>query len=193
MGRSSRRTACGSRRGHGARVLKASGSITSRWPMRQLLRSEIDVQVWARSAGITIAQPGGFAVPKRFGSCTKMRQHRETRSGSTPPLGTHEQVHRFLIEHYRDFPSGSRPSSRVLTSATRTAGELCEGHRGRTPANFVRVEGDYSTDKITARSRTPRKPRSTPCCHRPPRHGSRRRQRRHHAKATSGRNQRRKS
>jgi threonyl-tRNA synthetase len=119
---------------------------------------KIDVQVWsAIGREFTIAtNQVDFAVPKRFGLVYKDRDNTE----KTPlcihraPLGTHERFIGFLIEHYAgNFPLWIAPEQvRVLTLGDEEplvnyAKAIVDELR----ANFVRVEGDYSTDKINGK------------------------------------------
>jgi threonyl-tRNA synthetase len=119
---------------------------------------KIDVQVWsAIGREFTIAtNQVDFAVPAKFGLQYKDRDN----TMKTPlcihraPLGTHERFIGFLIEHYAgNFPLWLAPEQvRVLTIgdeeplvnyAKQTVNEL--------RANYVRVEGDYSTNKINGK------------------------------------------
>src|SRR5437867_7379032 len=119
---------------------------------------KIDVQVWsAIGREFTIAtNQVDFAVPKRFGLVYKDRDNTE----KTPlcihraPLGTHERFIGFLIEHYAgNFPLWLAPEQvRVLTIGDEEplvnyANAIVQELR----ANFVRVDADYSTNKINGK------------------------------------------
>ena len=119
---------------------------------------KIDVQVWsAIGREFTIAtNQVDFAVPKRFGLVYKDRDNTE----KTPlcihraPLGTHERFIGFLIEHYAgNFPLWLAPEQvRVLTIGEEEplvnyAKAIVQELR----ANFVRVEADFSSNKINGK------------------------------------------
>ncbi|MCC7373012.1 MAG: threonine--tRNA ligase [Verrucomicrobiales bacterium] len=119
---------------------------------------KIDVQVWsAIGREFTIAtNQVDFAVPARFGLTYRDRDN----TGKTPlcihraPLGTHERFIGFLIEHYAgNFPLWLAPEQvRVLTIGDDDA--LVSYARAivdELRANFVRVEGDYSPNKINGK------------------------------------------
>lgn len=119
---------------------------------------KIDVQVWsAIGREFTIAtNQVDFAVPKRFGLVYRDRDN----SSKTPlcihraPLGTHERFIGFLIEHYAgNFPLWLAPEQvRVLTVGDDDA--LVAYARGivdELRAAYVRVEGDYSPNKINGK------------------------------------------
>jgi threonyl-tRNA synthetase len=119
---------------------------------------KIDVQVWsAIGREFTIAtNQVDFAVPKRFGLVYKDRDNTE----KTPlcihraPLGTHERFIGFLIEHYAgNFPLWLAPEQvRVLTLGDEEPlVNYAKAIVNELRANFVRVEGDYSTDKINGK------------------------------------------
>ena len=119
---------------------------------------KIDVQVYSTiGREFTIAtNQVDFAVPRRFGLVYKDRDNTE----KTPlcihraPLGTHERFIGFLIEHYAgNFPLWLAPDQvRVLTIGddaplvdyARALVQELRSHR-------VRVEGDYSTNKINGK------------------------------------------
>src|SRR6266568_444282 len=119
---------------------------------------KIDVQVWSvigREFTLATNQVD-FAVPKRFGLVYKDRDNTD----KTPlcihraPLGTHERFIGFLIEHYAgNFPLWLAPEQvRVLTigddeKLVAYAKEILNELR----AGFVRVEEDYSTNKINGK------------------------------------------
>jgi threonyl-tRNA synthetase len=119
---------------------------------------KIDVQVWsAIGREFTIAtNQVDFAVPKRFGLVYKDRDNTE----KTPlcihraPLGTHERFIGFLIEHYAgNFPLWLAPEQvRVMTLGDEEPlVNYAKAIVNELRANFVRVEGDYSTDKINGK------------------------------------------
>ncbi|MGO8699568.1 MAG: threonine--tRNA ligase [Limisphaerales bacterium] len=119
---------------------------------------KIDVQVWSvigREFTLATNQVD-FAVPARFGLKYRDKDNLE----KTPlcihraPLGTHERFIGFLIEHYAgNFPLWLAPEQvRILTIgedeklvayATAIMRELRE--------NFVRVDTDYSSNKINGK------------------------------------------
>jgi threonyl-tRNA synthetase len=119
---------------------------------------KIDVQVWSvigREFTLATNQVD-FAVPARFGLTYRDRDNTE----KTPlcihraPLGTHERFIGFLIEHYAgNFPLWLAPEQvRVLTIGDdepllNYARSIVTELR----ANFVRAEGDYSTNKINGK------------------------------------------
>ncbi|HVU28027.1 MAG TPA: threonine--tRNA ligase, partial [Verrucomicrobiae bacterium] len=119
---------------------------------------KIDVQVWsAIGREFTIAtNQVDFAVPKKFDLVYRDRDN----STQTPlcihraPLGTHERFIGFLIEHYAgNFPLWLAPEQvRVVTIGDEEklisyAKEIVNGLR----ANFVRVESDFSSNKINGK------------------------------------------
>jgi threonyl-tRNA synthetase len=119
---------------------------------------KIDVQVWsAIGREFTIAtNQVDFAVPKRFGLVYKDRDNTE----KTPlcihraPLGTHERFIGFLIEHYAgNFPLWLAPEQvRVLTISDDAAlVDYAKGIVNELRTAMVRVEGDYSNNKINGK------------------------------------------
>lgn len=119
---------------------------------------KIDVQVWsAIGREFTIAtNQVDFAVPKRFGLVYRDRDN----VGKTPlcihraPLGTHERFIGFLIEHYAgNFPLWLAPEQvRVLTVGDdEPLVAYAKGIVDELRAGFVRVEGDYSANKINGK------------------------------------------
>jgi threonyl-tRNA synthetase len=119
---------------------------------------KIDVQVWsAIGREFTIAtNQVDFAVPAKFGLTYRDRDNTE----KTPlcihraPLGTHERFIGFLIEHYAgNFPLWLAPEQvRVLTigeeeSLINYAKAIVTELR----ANMVRVDADYSSNKINGK------------------------------------------
>ena len=119
---------------------------------------KIDVQVWsAIGREFTIAtNQVDFAVPAKFGLKYRDRDNSE----KTPlcihraPLGTHERFIGFLIEHYAgNFPLWLAPEQvRVLTLGEdepllNYAKQIVNELRG----NFVRVESDFSSNKINGK------------------------------------------
>jgi threonyl-tRNA synthetase len=116
------------------------------------------VQVWSvigREFTLATNQVD-FAVPAKFGLKYRDRDNSE----KTPlcihraPLGTHERFIGFLIEHYAgNFPLWLAPEQvRVMTLGDEEplvayAKAIVDELR----ANFVRVEGDYGTDKINGK------------------------------------------
>src|SRR6266498_3726802 len=119
---------------------------------------KIDVQVWSISGReFTIAtNQVDFAVPRRFGLVYRTRDNRE----ETPlcihraPLGTHERIIAFLIEHYAgNFPLWLAPEQvRVLTVGD---DEQLVGHAKalvtELRGNMVRAELDAGSDKINGK------------------------------------------
>jgi threonyl-tRNA synthetase len=119
---------------------------------------KIDVQVWSvigREFTLATNQVD-FAVPKRFGLVYKDRDNTE----KTPlcihraPLGTHERFIGFLIEHYAgNFPLWLAPEQvRVLTIGDEEPlVNYAKAIVNELRANFVRVDADYSTNKINGK------------------------------------------
>src|ERR1700716_2305479 len=119
---------------------------------------KIDVQVWSaigREFSIATNQVD-FAQPKSFGLVYKDSDNTE----KTPlcihraPLGTHERFIAFLIEHYAgNFPLWLAPEQvRVLTIGDEEPlVNYAKAIVNELRANFVRVEGDYSTNKINGK------------------------------------------
>jgi threonyl-tRNA synthetase len=119
---------------------------------------KIDVQVWSvigREFTLATNQVD-FAVPKRFGLEYRDRDN----TMKTPlcihraPLGTHERFIGFLIEHYAgNFPLWLAPEQvRVLTVGDEEPlVNYAKAIVNELRANFVRVEGDYSTNKINGK------------------------------------------
>jgi threonyl-tRNA synthetase len=119
---------------------------------------KIDVQVWSvigREFTLATNQVD-FAVPKRFGLVYRDKDNTD----KTPlcihraPLGTHERFIGFLIEHYAgNFPLWLAPEQvRVLTIGEEEplvnyAKAIVQELR----ASFVRVDADYSTNKINGK------------------------------------------
>jgi threonyl-tRNA synthetase len=119
---------------------------------------KIDVQVWSvigREFTLATNQVD-FAVPARFGLTYRDRDNTD----KTPlcihraPLGTHERFIGFLIEHYAgNFPLWLAPEQvRVLTIGEEEplvnyAKQIVDELR----ANFVRVEADFSSNKINGK------------------------------------------
>ena len=119
---------------------------------------KIDVQVWsAIGREFTIAtNQVDFAVPKKFGLTYRDKDN----SDKTPlcihraPLGTHERFIGFLIEHYAgNFPLWLAPEQvRIMTIGDEEplvnyAKQIVNELR----ANFVRVEADFSSNKINGK------------------------------------------
>jgi threonyl-tRNA synthetase len=119
---------------------------------------KIDVQVWSvigREFTLATNQVD-FAVPKRFGLVYKDRDNTE----KTPlcihraPLGTHERFIGFLIEHYAgNFPLWLAPEQvRVLTIGDEEPlVNYAKAIVNELRAGFVRVEADFSTNKINGK------------------------------------------
>ena len=119
---------------------------------------KIDVQVWSvigREFTLATNQVD-FAVPKRFGLVYRDKDNTD----KTPlcihraPLGTHERFIGFLIEHYAgNFPLWLAPEQvRVLTIGEEEplvnyARAIVQELR----AHFVRVEADFSSNKINGK------------------------------------------
>src|SRR5437870_795830 len=119
---------------------------------------KIDVQVWSvigREFTLATNQVD-FAVPKRFGLVYKNRDNTEktTLCIHRAPLGTHERFIGFLIEHYAgNFPLWLAPEQvRVLTIGDdEPLVSYAKAIVAELRANFVRVEEDYSTNKINGK------------------------------------------
>jgi threonyl-tRNA synthetase len=97
-----------------------------------------------------------FAVPKRFGLTYRDRDNTE----KTPlcihraPLGTHERFIGFLIEHYAgNFPLWLAPEQvRVMTiGEEEPLVSYAKGIVAELRANMVRVEADFSSNKINGK------------------------------------------
>ena len=119
---------------------------------------KIDVQVWsAIGREFTIAtNQVDFAVPSRFGLTYRDRDNTD----KTPlcihraPLGTHERFIGFLIEHYAgNFPLWLAPEQvRVLTIGDEEPLlNYAKGIVQELRENFVRVDTDFSTNKINGK------------------------------------------
>ncbi|HEY3762970.1 MAG TPA: threonine--tRNA ligase [Verrucomicrobiae bacterium] len=119
---------------------------------------KIDVQVWSvigREFTLATNQVD-FAVPKKFGLTYRDRDNTE----KTPlcihraPLGTHERFIGFLIEHYAgNFPLWLAPEQvRVMTIGEDEALlNYAKAIVNELRANFVRVDADYSSNKINGK------------------------------------------
>ncbi len=119
---------------------------------------KIDVQVWSvigREFTLATNQVD-FAVPAKFGLTYRDRDN----SDKTPlcihraPLGTHERFIGFLIEHYAgNFPLWLAPEQvRVLTiGEEEPLLNYAKAIVNELRANMVRVEGDYSSNKINGK------------------------------------------
>ena len=119
---------------------------------------KIDVQVWSvigREFTLATNQVD-FAVPARFGLVYRDKDNTD----KTPlcihraPLGTHERFIGFLIEHYAgNFPLWLAPEQvRVLTiGEEEPLMNYAKAIVNELRASFVRVEGDYSTNKINGK------------------------------------------
>lgn len=119
---------------------------------------KIDVQVWsAIGREFTIAtNQVDFAVPARFGLQYKDRDN----TMKTPlcihraPLGTHERFIGFLIEHYAgNFPLWLAPEQvRLLTiGEEEPLVNYAKAIVNELRANMVRVETDFSSNKINGK------------------------------------------
>ena len=119
---------------------------------------KIDVQVWSvigREFTLATNQVD-FAVPARFGLQYKDRDN----TMKTPlcihraPLGTHERFIGFLIEHYAgNFPLWLAPEQvRVLTiGEEEPLVNYAKAIVNELRANMVRVEADFSSNKINGK------------------------------------------
>jgi threonyl-tRNA synthetase len=119
---------------------------------------KIDVQVWSvigREFTLATNQVD-FAVPSKFG----LKYRDKDNSEKTPlcihraPLGTHERFIGFLIEHYGgNFPLWLAPEQvRVLTIGDDEAlVTYAKGIVAELRGNFVRAEGDFSSNKINGK------------------------------------------
>ncbi len=119
---------------------------------------KIDVQVWsAIGREFTIAtNQVDFAVPSKFGLTYRDRDNTD----KTPlcihraPLGTHERFIGFLIEHYAgNFPLWLAPDQvRVMTIGDEEPlVNYAKAIVNELRANMVRVEADFSTNKINGK------------------------------------------
>ncbi len=119
---------------------------------------KIDVQVWSvigREFTLATNQVD-FAIPAKFGLVYRDKDNTD----KTPlcihraPLGTHERFIGFLIEHYAgNVPLWLAPEQvRVLTLGDEEPlVNYAKAIATELRANFVRVEGDYSTNKINGK------------------------------------------
>jgi threonyl-tRNA synthetase len=119
---------------------------------------KIDVQVWSvigREFTLATNQVD-FAVPRKFGLVYRDKDNTD----KTPlcihraPLGTHERFIGFLIEHYAgNFPLWLAPEQvRVMTiGEEEPLVNYAKAIVNELRANFVRVEGDYSSNKINGK------------------------------------------
>ena len=119
---------------------------------------KIDVQVWSvigREFTLATNQVD-FAVPKRFGLVYRDKDNTD----KTPlcihraPLGTHERFIGFLIEHYAgNFPLWLAPEQvRVLTiGEEEPLVNYAKAIMQELRASFVRVEADFSSNKINGK------------------------------------------
>jgi threonyl-tRNA synthetase len=119
---------------------------------------KIDVQVWSvigREFTLATNQVD-FAVPKRFGLVYRDKDNTD----KTPlcihraPLGTHERFIGFLIEHYAgNFPLWLAPEQvRVMTiGEEEPLANYAKAIVQELRANFVRVEADFSSNKINGK------------------------------------------
>jgi threonyl-tRNA synthetase len=119
---------------------------------------KIDVQVWSvigREFTLATNQVD-FAVPKRFGLVYRDRDNTD----KTPlcihraPLGTHERFIGFLIEHYAgNFPLWLAPEQvRVMTiGEEEPLVNYARAILNELRANMVRVEGDFTSNKINGK------------------------------------------
>ena len=119
---------------------------------------KIDVQVWSvigREFTLATNQVD-FAQPRRMGLVYRDKDNTD----KTPlcihraPLGTHERFIGFLIEHYAgNFPLWLAPEQvRVLTIGEEAPLlDYAKSIVNELRANFVRAEGDYSTNKINGK------------------------------------------
>ncbi len=119
---------------------------------------KIDVQVWsAIGREFTIAtNQVDFAVPSKFGLTYRTRDNTD----ETPlcihraPLGTHERFIGFLIEHYAgNFPLWLAPEQvRIVTIGDdESLVTYAKGIVAELRTNRVRVDGDFSADKINGK------------------------------------------
>jgi threonyl-tRNA synthetase len=119
---------------------------------------KIDVQVWSvigREFTLATNQVD-FAVPAKFGLVYRDKDNTD----KTPlcihraPLGTHERFIGFLIEHYAgNFPLWLAPEQvRVLTLGDEEPlVNYAKAIVNELRASFVRVEGDFSSNKINGK------------------------------------------
>jgi threonyl-tRNA synthetase len=119
---------------------------------------KIDVQIWsAIGREFTLAtNQVDFAVPPRFDLTFTNSEGQE----ETPlcihraPLGTHERMIGFLIEHYAGkFPVWLAPEQVRVIPITETHNEYAAGLRQRLEEAGLRVEADLGSDRMNAKIR----------------------------------------
>lgn len=139
------------------KVLKASGINYVEVPNEAAFYGpKIDVQIWSvigREFTLATNQVD-FAVPKRFGLTYRDRDNTE----KTPlcihraPLGTHERMIGFLIEHYAgNFPLWLAPDQVRVLPVTETQIPYAKSIVDELRAQMVRADLEFSNDKLPGR------------------------------------------
>lgn len=139
------------------RVLKDSGINYVEVPNEAAFYGpKIDVQVWSvigREFTLATNQVD-FAVPKRFGLVYRDRDNTE----KTPlcihraPLGTHERMIGFLIEHYAgNFPLWLAPHQARLIPVTETQIPYAQQIVDELRSHMIRADLEFSNDKLMGR------------------------------------------
>ncbi|MGC8989597.1 MAG: threonine--tRNA ligase [Verrucomicrobiia bacterium] len=138
-------------------VLKASGINYVEVPNEAAFYGpKIDVQIWSvigREFTLATNQVD-FAVPKRFGLTYRDRDNAE----KTPlcihraPLGTHERMIGFLIEHYAgNFPLWLAPDQVRVLPVTEAQLPYAKSIVDELRAQMVRADVEFSNDKLPGR------------------------------------------
>jgi len=120
---------------------------------------KIDVQVWsAIGKEFTLAtNQVDFAIPERFGlTYTAENGHEKTPLCiHRAPLGTHERMIGFLIEHFAgDFPLWLAPRQVAILPISEKVNDYCFKLEARLKAENIRVQFDQRPDKIGSKIRT---------------------------------------
>lgn len=138
-------------------VLQASGINYVEVPNEAAFYGpKIDVQIWSvigREFTLATNQVD-FAVPKRFGLTYRDRDNTE----KTPlcihraPLGTHERMIGFLIEHYAgNFPLWLAPDQVRVLPVTEAQIPYAKSIVDELRAQMVRADLEFSNDKLPGR------------------------------------------
>lgn len=138
-------------------VLKSSGINYVEVPNEAAFYGpKIDVQIWSvigREFTLATNQVD-FAVPKRFGLTYRDRDNTE----KTPlcihraPLGTHERMIGFLIEHYAgNFPLWLAPDQVRVLPVTEAQIPYAKSIVDELRAEMVRADLEFSNDKLPGR------------------------------------------
>jgi len=120
---------------------------------------KIDVQIWSvigREFSIATNQVD-FAVPERFDLkyTNKDGQDEVPLCIHRAPLGTHERMVGFLIEHYAgNFPVWLSPEQVRVISITDNQNEYAEGVAKQLRENGVRAHADLSAQRMNAKIRS---------------------------------------